>query len=178
MIIRYNVSVEDIVAFNTYHCDLSPTVRRQRFIVAGTIDLLLILAGAFYAKANNQPTILVFACLFAVIFTVLYWVLFRRCIARTTTRLITEGSTLGIVGPHELEITDSFLIERTEVNESKHAWKGLQRIVHMPDHLIIYVTALTAYVIPKQSVTAGDVDEFLRSATSHWEAQKNKQGKL
>lgn len=174
MILRYNVSIDDIVAFNAYHCDQSPTIRRQRFIVAGTIDLLVILPGIFYAKANNEPAILAFACLFAVIFTVLYWALFHRCLARTANRLISEGSTQGIVGPHELEITNSDLIERTEVNESKHSWKGLHRIVDTSDYLFIYVTALMAHVVPKQSVTAGDVDDFLRSATIRWEAHQAK----
>jgi YcxB-like protein len=173
MILRYNVSIDDIVAFNTYHCDHSPTIRRQKIFVAGTIDALVILAGAFYAKSNDEPAILAFAGLFAVIFTVLYWVLFRRCLARSANRLISEGSTKGVVGPHELEITDSDLIERTEVNESKHSWRGLHRVVDTPEYLFIYVTALMAHVVPKQSVTAGDIDAFLQKANTQWEAHRD-----
>lgn len=89
---------------------------------------------------------------------------------RQVRRLYKEGTNKGTLGQHELEIDDSGLVERTEVNETRHAWQGVERIVETDTHALIYISSMMAHVIPKRSVTVGDADAFIACAKQLWSA--------
>lgn len=109
----------------------------------------------------------------ALLFSGLYWLIFSvyalpKSLDRQTRRMYGEGANKGVLGQHEIEIDASGLWERSEVSETRHAWRGIERIEESDDYAFIYVTSMSAHVIPKQSVTQGDPETFLLHARKLW----------
>ena len=67
----------------------------------------------------------------------------------------------GLSGEHELELTDETLIERTAVSTTAYRLGAIRRIVERPDHYLIYVSPMHAYVVPKAGVGATELDAFI-----------------
>lgn len=111
-----------------------------------------ILRGTLYATARNRALL----WYMAVLITIVTWLSVRDYLARgygpvliiiavviqllMIAVLLVVGLTIvtllglhlnkgrGVVGEHELEITETGLVERTDFNESLHKWKGLGEI--------------------------------------------------
>lgn len=75
--------------------------------------------------------------------------------------MYAEGLNRGLLGTHELELTEDGIIERSEVGEHKTTWQGIERIISTTEHTFVYVSALMAQVIPRNAVTEGDYDAFV-----------------
>jgi len=70
----------------------------------------------------------------------------------------------GILGEHELEITESGLIERTKFNESLHKWLGVTALRESSQFYFIRVNEAggAAHVVPKKNrMIEGDLKTFV-----------------
>jgi hypothetical protein len=162
MRIRYDNTIEDLVSFNRYHCDRSPTVQRERVMsicvlaVAGFAPSVLL--GA--AHDNTLMGIIVGlvvgggAALIAV-------PLHRWRVDRQARKLYAEGANKATVGPHELELVAGELIERTPLGESRVRLEVIERVVSENEYTFVYVGALQAAVIPHGAVSEGDLNSFI-----------------
>ena len=170
MILKYHITVDDLVAFNRYHCALSPAIRKMKFTTIVLVAVLLI-GGSFVMPLHENGSRLVVvasAVVFVVLFSVLFSNLLPASLDRHARRLYKEGTNRGVLGEHELECDDRGLVERTEVNESRQSWQGVERIAETESHAFIYISAMMAHVIPKASVTSGDPGQFLTQARQLW----------
>jgi len=57
----------------------------------------------------------------------------------------------GLLGEHELVVTDDGLIERTPYNETLHRWAGFQKVKSTSTMLLIYVSDHQYHPVPKRS---------------------------
>ena len=57
----------------------------------------------------------------------------------------------GSLGQHLIELNDEGLIEVTDVNQTSHSWKSVQRIVDAKNFILIYLSPTNAHIIPKRS---------------------------
>ena len=82
-------------------------------------------------------------------------------------RMLNEGVTKGIVGEHELEISSQGVHERTSVNDGRHSWASVDRIVEHDRYIFIYLQATMAHIIPKSSfATLHQASVFMNEARS------------
>jgi len=173
MIVKYENSLEDMVAFNRYHCARSPAVKKTKFICMILVSALAIFGALFIPPTDNvsRPVIIAGAIVLAGLFSAIFNCRFAAGMDRQVRRLYNEGTNKGIFGQHELEINNDGLVERTEVNESRQSWQGVERIAETDTHAFIYVSSIMAHVIPKQSVTDGDPGAFIARAKQLWHAR-------
>lgn len=99
--------------------------------------------------------------LFGIIFVCIFPRSVRKSFKKQAKQMGSEGANKGIIGPHELEISDECLTERTAYNEQHSLWEGIERIEFSEGYAFIYTGPLMAHVIPKASVTEGDFDAFV-----------------
>lgn len=60
----------------------------------------------------------------------------------------------GTLGQHTLVFNENDLIEITDVNETKHSWKSIQKIIETKSLFLIYVSPTNAHIIPKRSFSS------------------------
>jgi hypothetical protein len=169
MEITFEVGPDELVAFNLYHLKHSPTVRRQYRIRLFTVPLLMALVAiTLFLSADDKlaalPALVVvgFLCL---VYLLLFPGLRRRGIKKQVRRLIAEGKNAGIFGQHRISITPQEVREVLSVGDSSRRWSAIERIAETDDHVFIYISALSAYIIPKLAFNNElACQQFIRSA--------------
>jgi hypothetical protein len=173
MKIRFDNTVEDIVALNRYLYAHSPAFRLQRVALAILVCALPaalvvpVLLASFEAEGVGdfvdlavRVIILVIGFLIAIPWAWIVRRLFAWSINWQVHRLFREGENRGILGSHELELTATGLIERTAYNETATKLEAVERVVDAGEFTIIFLSAVSGHVIPRHAVTEGDYDHF------------------
>jgi hypothetical protein len=75
-----------------------------------------------------------------------------------------------------MELTDSGLVYRTPAGESVRRLEALGRVAVTANYAFIYVSALSAIVVPRDAVTAGDFDQFIAAVAERVAAAKKGPG--
>lgn len=176
MIVKYENSIDDLVAFNRHHCARSPAVKKSKLRTLILWSLVFILISLKFPTSEDLAisTRVAFGILCAVLFALFFSLLWRPMMDRLVRRLYREGANKGMFCQHELEIDDQGIVERTDVGEARHAWRAVERIEESDDHVFIYVSSMMAHVIPKRAVKTGDVQAFLSQAKEWWQASNLK----
>jgi hypothetical protein len=172
MKIVYENTIDDIVAFTCYHYAHSRTVRQMQAAAVWGSSFVIVLIGVAVAVAADDPF---FAVGVALSFVVLgglnalfqAWY-YPRYLARYARKFYREGKNKAI-GPHELELTDSGLVERNESGATMVRFKGIEKVVSSGKHVFIYVDAMSAHVIPCDAVSEGNWEQFVESLTQRME---------
>jgi len=160
MKIRFDLGIEDLVAFAQYHNDHSPFVRRVRLVVTLLGVMPFLVLPVFAPHEYRLPALAAGAAAAAV-------VAFRmpRAYARASERQVRKlyagRVNEGVFGAYELELTADSLVKRTSVSESSTRLAALGPVRVTADYAFIYATPVTAFVIPRHAVTAGDFDRFV-----------------
>lgn len=162
MKIRYENNLEDLVAFNRYHFDHSPSVWRTRillFLVIPVCILLYVVVSALLMDGLLEVIAgwVVIAVLLAFVGP---WG-FRSLNDRQVRKLYGEGTNKGAFGERELELTEDDLIERTLYGEQRTRLRAIEKVVMDGGYAFIYLIAVMAHVIPRDAVLDGDYEAFV-----------------
>lgn len=161
MKIKYKVDISDIVAFNQFHLDTSPLVRKQRIkmlifaaFVYGSVALLM--GSGKHSIYNMSVFVIVYACF-------LFWYLRfgRKVSLKRIKQIYASGKNTGTFGEHELELLPNGIREVTSANEHITKFEGIERVEATETHVFVFFSSLSAYVIPKAKVTEGDLNTFV-----------------
>ena len=152
MELEYELTLDDYVTFNKYHIRHSPSCRRSyrwNLVVLIALGLLLIvLYGAFF----GTPVGTVLSCIIYVPLGWLLWRLsYRVTVARRLQRALREGENRDLAGTHVLVIHDEGITTTGQMGETKLKWAVVEKTVEDKEHVYIYVSAVSALVIPKRA---------------------------
>jgi hypothetical protein len=184
MRLRYENTSDDCVAFSTFHLAHSPTHKRTVAIYTCVFGLAVGLAVFFLAKSFPMESVKslpdetknIYAAIQAVFVMTIYILLlpriFRRSITKQTRKLYGEGRNKTFFCEHQLEIAEDGLIERTRYSELKAHWEAIERVERTETHTFLYVSAVSAHVIPHDRILEGDCDAFVaqvqKRIEQHW----------
>lgn len=168
MKITYETTLQDAVAFFHYHSEHSHLMKRTRRRLTFLFGLALLFVCVISGFRNLPLAVVVGALALGVLLLTSSWV-DRRLGTWQTRKAFEEGKNKATFGLHELELTDENLITRTRVAESRIGWEAVERVASTADHTFIYVSALSAEVIPRRSVTEGDYDAFVKELNERWQ---------
>ena len=168
--LRYSITIEDLVAFNRFHNLHSPELIRQRRLVTVILPVAALIAITVMAVLSRD----LWSFLFPFLVIILYMAFLRRAYGtafdKKVRRLYSEGKNRAALGAHGLSIDEDGLTSETEVSSSTISFKGIEKIESSPTHTFIYMSAMSAMVIPKGSVTEGDYENFFAQLRARWEA--------
>ena len=170
MKIRYSNAIQDVIAFQRYNRAHSSTHRALMAFTRWGLPGLVILATPFLVFTSWAA--LALWLLPAVVLMVGTPLLIDAAMALVVRTTYREGNNKGVFGPHELEVSPPDLIERNVVGEQR-LWLGaVEKVGTSPSHAFVYVSSLSAHVIPRAAVTDGDYDAFVKALTQEVEKAK------
>jgi len=171
MKIVYDVSLDDMVEFQYFHILNSPAGKKmltegqwwESILFLGfTLGVSWALLSTFWFWNAAVPVIVVAA-----------YMLHRRFPQRAEQRIrehalamVTEGDNSGILGRHEMVLTEDGIEEKTEVGGQSNDWGSIDRIVTDGDTTYIYVGPLWAHILPKKGVVEGNYNLFVSALKS------------
>jgi hypothetical protein len=99
-----------------------------------------------------------------------------RILKRQLTRMLAEGKNAGLYGQHRLIISPDGIREVLNVGEPMRRWKAVEKIGVTDDHAFFYITALSAFVLPRRGCSDElHFQQFVRSAQM-WMAEAQASG--
>lgn len=177
MIVEYEITKNDLNAFNLFHLSHSTTARRQYYcswFIPIVIWLLLFTCCNLVDWDSGTPLRTFLALLPLLSFVPLYLIFFplayRRHIRKTVANMVSEGQNRGLFGRHRVVISPESVTESGEFGQSSTTWRAVERVVRTGDHAFIYTNALAAIIVPRRAFgTESEFVEFIRTASEHRE---------
>lgn len=168
--LKYTITIDDLIAFNMYHFENSPSMQREFHRSQRGIPGVIFILSLFQAILESKIQVLIHGLVVALLFYVFFTYSYYSSIKRNAKRMLREGSGKGIIGEHILERTDTEIVERTNFNEMKNNIASLERIGASSEHAFIYISSIHAHVIPRSSIIEGDFEGFLQELNRKVEA--------
>ncbi len=176
MEVSYELTPDDLYAFQWRAVFESPMGRRTRRIVYGAWTLAVLLFSAVPAIGRDGFVLsrmsFTFLALALPIVLVVQWCLERWLVRRAILRLLREEKPgRGQLGTHRIVVSEDGLIESTAVGESRTSWVGVDRIEQNPAYIFIYTSPSAAHLIPKRAFSDGqEAERFYQFSRARKEA--------
>lgn len=178
MTAEYQLTKDDLIAFNLYHHFHSPTARRRylRSWLVPAFIWLLICTGIWYLADRERGTALrTFLDLLPLFGGVpLYLMYFpwtyRRRLRKMIAGMVSEGRNRGLFCRHRVAISPDGITDSGEFGQASTAWRAVERVAQGGDRAFVYTDALTAIIVPRRAFAAStQFEEFVRLATHYHE---------
>jgi hypothetical protein len=163
--IQYEVTVDDLVAFAFYQSSRTLRQRGKGAIAWGAIATLGLIAVTT-ALMGMQAALVMFplaAVPIFFIFGMLFKAGFRPNTWSTLRRQYEELLPREATGPHELELGDDGLVQRTPYSELRTPFRDVEGISSDGERTFIHIKPASAYVIPHRIVPEGELEAFVEA---------------
>jgi hypothetical protein len=145
--IRYSLTHKDLLAFNLR------AVVRNRLIQATMILLAayLVYTGLYVPVPGDHPQPSTAVRITATITMVLAAsCVMAAFLLSSVFLMIWTKRFKGVIGEHELTLTDAGMISKSAISEATRKWNALFRIVSTRNYLFMYVNETSALIVPKR----------------------------
>jgi len=152
MRVDYDVTKKDFIDFNLFHMKKSSATRTIKIFTYGIPIILIgwILLSNSVSFDDLIIRIVIFICMAAAL-VVMLWLTSKLSSKLIVSRLFNEGKNKDVLGKHTIIIDDEGLIETTENSENRTKWAGIEKIVCSDTAILVYNSAISAYIIPKRA---------------------------
>jgi hypothetical protein len=175
-VLRFDLETEDLDAFQWYHYKHSWLMRKARYRLLGILAVPMFLANLLLFSEFSWLPQFAFSLMLAAVFIALLAVLYRWAHFRQIRVHMRHMDLSGLICEHELRLEETFLMEVTTVNVSRHAYDRIHSIEESADHAFIFISPIQAHVIPKQRVLQGDLTRFLTELRRRIDAVRRRLG--
>jgi hypothetical protein len=182
--IRFETTIDDVIAFNRFHFASSPAWRRQVWtqtllVPAILVAMYLLLRLTTVGVVEDFEAMLQigwFDGFLAIFFAAasIAWGFFIRwhmnsSLERNARRFLSEGSNRVIFGWREMELVNNRLLLKNELIESSLDLRAIEKIVGNDQYTFVYIAAAQAYLIPMHLYPEDEYREFVAELREAWE---------
>lgn len=170
MNISYELTKDDYIEFNLFHLKHSKTIRKTLFVQRYIVSVLFLIMPFITYRFSEIP-LTYWVSVFIIVY--LLWVVyypkyFRKSVKRRILRMIEEGKNESILGSKRLDVNSEGIVEKSRNNEVKTNWDSIESIEETEKYIFIYVSAVSAYIVPKRAFkTPADNENFINTVNSY-----------
>jgi YcxB-like protein len=169
--LHYRNTIDDLVAFNRHVQARSPLFRPQARAMAMWVFVLVLMV--FYLlpfDVREQPNWLValagaFALATAVCVALSVYFLWKpyllRKVGQSVRKIYLKNPDKIALTHKELEVVGGELVERNEFGEFRWKLAAVEAIETTRDYAFIKMSALRAYILPREAFAAEELEAFL-----------------
>ena len=162
--IEYEVREQDLLAFNEHMLKNSDRVQktlRRHQTIAPAFFVVLALILFFYMKDIPSAIYLgIFASAWGVgVPMYMKWNLRKQYMG-----MYSAEDKAKILGRYKLRVDRLNLVEITPEGETKQPWSEILRVEVEKKYAFVFVSAHSALIIPRATVSQGDLHEFVKAA--------------
>ena len=169
MKIEFDFDIDDWMAFQKYYILNSKQVKRSKIFTTLLLPVIFSIFSLIdIINGNFSPARLVF---YGIIF--LLWIFINpkwmnRKMLKQVKKMINEGDNSGIFGKHEIDFEEDRIIWKNPESEEKVKWSGVKKLGETDNYYFLYVTAVSAIIIPKQklNIDKEELDKLLKENIS------------
>lgn len=172
MKLRFENTIDDIIAFNRRFHESGPLVKQQArsmaitmFVLGWCIIFMANFLSAFEATAWLSWLSLAFAVVATSSLAITVYLLWKPYmlynIGRAVRKLYKTQPDKVSLGPRELEITPGRLIERNDFGEVRWKISAIEQITSTDRYVFISISPMRAYILPRDCFHEDELEEFL-----------------
>jgi hypothetical protein len=168
MQVRYETTEASLVAFNAFHSRHSPSIRRM--VLLGQYGLPVFLVVICWPTFAASSIYLGLLCLspFILAWIMIYPKWWRYEQRRRISKMVKEGGPSKMFVWHTITLDQNGISEKTTTEDNFVHWSGVERFAEDDEYLYIYISALTAHVIPKRAFESKELlGQFVGEAKAH-----------
>ena len=183
MRIRFESTIDDLVAFHRFHYANSPSWRRQvwlrSLLVPGALAVMfawmMLTPSDRLQEANDPPMWIYSPCVGVPLIALsIVWIFFVRwfsgwSLVRTVRKLFAEGPNRISIGWREMELVNGWLTVNTELLKSSLDLRAIHKIVSDGNYTFVYIAAVNAYFIPMRLYPEAEYRQFVAELRDAWE---------
>lgn len=178
MTVEYEITKDDLSAFNLFHNRHSPTARRHHlraWFVPPLIWLLVCTAIWHLADRDRGTPLRTFLDLLPLFSGVPFYLLYfpwayRRKLRKIVDGMIGEGKNRALFGHRIVTISEDAVTSAGEHSQTATDWRAVEKVVASDEHAYIYTSAMTAIIIPRRAfASVSEFEEFIRTARGYYE---------
>lgn len=165
--IEYEFREQDLIHFNELQFakneEIQSNIKKNRLVVPGVIFLIGAFYYFYYSDAQTAAYVLVIALLWALLSPKIMMLDLHRQILKS----YTYKEKNDMFGKYTLYIDPAnpkYLFEKSPSGKNKMAWNELLRVEYGKRYVYIYLNLTTALVIPVETVSKGNLEEFAEQA--------------
>ena len=127
MEIHYNLTEKDYIHFNLNHIKNSDTGKKALALQRFLTPLFFIIISYGYSLKTDMPFLPLFITFLvtSILWVIYYPKYFYNLIARNAKKMIKEGKNDGLIGNHQLKLTEEGLVDTSSNRETKVTWLGI-----------------------------------------------------
>lgn len=161
MRVDYEVTIDDLLAFNLYHFNHSPTMKRQVLLGQIIFSVMIIIGFGWIIYSNNVqglPALIIagIGALFIALFVAIYPRSVRSSVRKRIKKLAEEGRNTGMIGKQTMILAPDQITVTTEAGTSTYKWTAINKIETTAEWVFIYNTAISAFTIPRRAFPSDD----------------------
>jgi hypothetical protein len=164
--IEYEFREQDLVHFNEHrlanNIELQKKIRQNQLFVPA----VMLFIGLFYYVYYVDIRTTAYITLLALAWGIASPFIMKIDMRRQFFNQYTDAEKKAILGVHSLTIEPEFLQEKSPGGKHKTPWKEMLRVERHKDYVYIYVDIDAAIVIPRETVTKGDLKPFSKQIES------------
>jgi hypothetical protein len=165
MRIRYSSSIDDIAAFNVFHMKQSGQICKVRLLTLLFMPCMLLILSLPSILMGDWKFLWPLIIIWGLVSLFILKMTGHKRIKKQATKIYQKSRQTRFPGESELEISEDYIIERSEQSESKRKFLCIEKIGLAADYAFIYIGPVQAIIIPKLKVLEGDFDEFVAELT-------------
>ena len=159
MTVEFEQTLDDILALQ-YHVSRAIGNKppgRWSWVLFGTIEaLMLLMAGGLALDPQLREAAFVPLVGFVVIGLCIGLIagapaLSRWLVRRAVLKLVGRTPNLNLTGLRRVTISPQFLVWASPVTQAISRWIGVEKVLVEADCLFIFVSAMSAYVLPRRA---------------------------
>src|SRR6266850_7089827 len=181
MTVDYQLSPDDLVAFNLYHHFRSRTARRsylRSWFVPALIGLILCTGLWYLAQKQSGTPLRTFLALlpllsFAPVYLIYFPWAYRRKLRKIIAGMVSEGNNRELFSRRRVSTSIDGISEISDLAQKSISWRAVERVVYNDDYVFVYTSALTALIVPRRAFS--NQSEFEKFVTGFTTYQKGHQ---
>jgi hypothetical protein len=176
MNVEYEITKDDLIAFNLYHFRNSPNARRQYFrvwLLFPCVWLLIWITIGVLASLKRGEGLQTFLDLLPLLSGVPFYLLYypwsyRRRVRKIVEDMLSEGQNRTLFCRHRLTISPDGVADFGEFDQYTTTWPAVEKTAVSENYFYIYTNALAAIIIPSRSfASSAEFEEFMREAKEY-----------
>ncbi len=163
MKIEYELSKQDYIDFNIYHANNSEVVKKSLLVQRYVTPVIFLILPFLLGRVTEIPLWYWFTVFLvtAVLWVAFYPRYFMAVTMKRVSRMVDEGKNKDLLGKQSIIVDEEGFIRKSQNGENRMNWSGVEKIVSAEKHFFIYVSSISAYVIPKSPFeNESDKDRF------------------
>ena len=167
MTIKYLLTKDNLLAFHRFQHEHSRIIRRVVKRYQWMPPILFAIIGVIGMWTSDVPLPYVIILIFAGFWPFVFPALHRFIYLKAASRMMKRGGG-KLAEAVEVSIDDAGLEIRSAGEESSAGWERVRRIESVAHHTFVYFSAVSALIIPEESVIEGDYTSFVASLRQHF----------